>query len=153
FPDVPDYLHKLAVTRLNLALVLEPSDPHAARQVYRDALAAQEMLSARFPEVSEFRLALGRTLYTLAGLLARQAELTEARRLLEQAIDHHRVALELNSRNDSSREYLRDDYGVLAVVLLRLDDHVQAAQAAGELTRILPDHAYEYARAAGFLAH
>ena len=67
----------------------------------------------------EYRLALGRTLYSPPGLHFKQGELAAARRLLEQAIPHHRAALEFNHRSQAGRDYLRDDYGVLTVVLVR----------------------------------
>jgi tetratricopeptide (TPR) repeat protein len=148
---VPGYLQKLAVTRLNLALLLESKNPPAARQIYREAMDVQESLSASFPDVPEYRQALGRTQYALAGLHFKQGELAEARRLLEQAIGHHRAALEFNDRNQASRDFLRDDYGVLAVILVRLKQHREAAKAAVELPRLLPDQAIEYLRASAFL--
>ena len=92
------------------------------------------------------------TLYSLSGLHFKQGELAAARRLLEQAIPHHRAALEFNRRNQAGRDYLRDDYGVLAVVLVRLREHDAAAKAALELPRVVPDQATEYLRAAAFLA-
>jgi len=149
---IPDYHQKLAVTRLNLALLLESGNPLAAKQMYRQALDAQESLLSLFPGVPEYRLALGRTLYSLAGLHFKQGELADARRLLEQAIPHHRAAHEFNRRNQAGRDYLRDDYGVLTVVLVRLREHDAAAQAALELPRVVPDQATEYLRAAAFLA-
>jgi serine/threonine-protein kinase len=152
FPEFPDYRQKIALTKLNLALVLEKTDLPAAERTYRDALDIQESLAASFPRVFEYRLALGRTLYTFAGLHIRRGELANARRLLERAILQHRAALEFNGRSYSCREFLRDDHGVLAVVLLRLGEHGLAAKAAAELPRILPDNAFEYARSAGFLA-
>jgi hypothetical protein len=47
---------------------------------------------------------------------------------------------------------LRDDYGVLTIILVRLKVHNEAARAALELPRLVPDHAMEYASAAAFLA-
>ena len=149
---MPDYPQKLAVTRLNLALLLEPRNPLAAKQIYHQALDAQESLLSLFPDVPEYRLALGRTLYSLSGLHFKQGELADARRLLERAIPHHRAALEFNRRNQVGRDYLRDDYGVLAVVLVRMREHEAAAKVALELPRLVPDQATEYLRAAAFLA-
>ncbi|MGB2611401.1 MAG: tetratricopeptide repeat protein, partial [Isosphaeraceae bacterium] len=149
---IPDYPQKLAVTRLNLALLLESRNPLAAKQIYHQALDAQESLLSLFPDVPEYRLALGRTLYSLSGLHFKQGELAAARRLLEQAIPHHRAALEFNRRNQAGRDYLRDDYGVLTVVLVRLREHDAAAKAALELPRLVSDQATEYLRAAAFLA-
>jgi tetratricopeptide (TPR) repeat protein len=151
-PETPEYREKVAVTRVNLALALEPTEPLAAKQAYLEALELQESLVAGDPEVPEYRLDLGRTLYALAGLNLKQGVLGEARRLLERAITHHRAALEFNGRNQTSRDFLRDDYGVLTIILVRLKDHDQAARAARELPRLVPDQAIEYARAAAFLA-
>ena len=141
---IPDYHQKLAVTRLNLALLLESRNPVAAKQIYHQALDAQQSLLSLFPDVPEYRLALGRTLYSLSGLHFKQGELAAARRLLEQAIPQHRAALEFNRRNQAGRDYLRDDYGVLTVVLVRLREYDAAAQAALELPRVVPDQATEY---------
>jgi len=149
---IPDYPQKLAVTRLNLALLLESRNPLAAKQIYHQARDAQESVLSLFPDVPEYRLALGRTLHSLSGLHFKQAEHVDARRLMEQAIPHHRAALEFNRRNQAGRDYLRDDYGVLTVVLVELREHDAAAKAALELPRLVPDQATEYLRAAAFLA-
>ncbi len=149
---IPDYPQKLTVTRLNLALLLESRNPLAAKQIYHQALDAQESVLSLFPDVPEYRLALGRTLYSLSGLHFKQGEHANARRLMEQAIPHHRAALEFNRRNQAGRDYLRDDYGVLTVVLVELREHDAAAKAALELPRLVPDQATEYLRAAAFLA-
>jgi eukaryotic-like serine/threonine-protein kinase len=149
---IPDYHQKLAVTRLNLALLLELRNPGAAKQIYHQALDEQESLLSLFPDVPEYRLALGRTLYSLSGLHFKQGEFATARMLLERAIPQHRAALDFNRRNQAGRDYLRDDYGVLTVVLVRLRDHDTAAKTALELPRVVPDQATEYLRAAAFLA-
>jgi eukaryotic-like serine/threonine-protein kinase len=151
FPNYPDYVQKLAVTRVNLALALEQSDQGAASRAYRDALVLQAELTSRFPMVAEYRIALGRTSYTMARLTLRDGDLAAARALLEEAVLHHRTALELDDRSRTCREYLRDDHGVLAIVLIRLKEHALAAQSAADLPRVLPDSGLEYARAAGFL--
>jgi tetratricopeptide (TPR) repeat protein len=152
FAGTPDYHQKLAVTRLNLALLLESRNPMVAKQIYHQALEGQESLLSLFPDVPEYRLTLGRTFYSLAGIHFKQGELAAARRLLEQAIPHHRAALEFNRRNQAGREYLRDDYGVLTVVLVQLKEHEAATKTARELPKLVPDQATEYLRAAAFLA-
>ena len=64
----------------------------------------------------------------------------------------HRAVLESDNRSQPAREFLRDDQAVLCLSLLRLGAHVQAADAAVELPRIVPDGPREYLRAAAFLA-
>jgi len=152
FPKRPDYQLGLAVTRLNLAAVLERVDVREAERTYRDALAIHERLKADFPEVLEYRLDLGRTLYSLARLRLAGDDPGGARALLTRAIGMHRAVLESDNRSQPAREFLRDDQAVLCLSLLRLGAHVQAADAAAELPRIVPDGPREYLRAAAFLA-
>ena len=71
--------------------------------------------------------------------------------LLERAIRHHRAALENDPRDRAVREFLRDDYSVLCLALLRAGSHKRAASTAEELPRVLPGELSEYLRAAAFL--
>ena len=139
------------MTRLNLASVLEPMGAAEATRTYREALASQERLTAEFPEVPEYRLALGRTLYSLARLLVADDDLSGARVLLGRAIAYHRDLLADDARNHAAREFLRDDHAVLCLALIRAGAAAQAADAAAELPRIMPDDSQEHLRAAAFL--
>jgi hypothetical protein len=143
----------LAVTRLNLASALEHTDPARAIGTYRDALAVQERLMAECPEVTEYQRALGRTLYSVALLLLNTgaSETGEARGHLSRAIRLHRATLDANDRSDLDRGFLRDDYRVLCVALVRAKAHAQAATLAEEFPRLMPDDPKETLRAAGFL--
>jgi serine/threonine-protein kinase len=152
FPRRADYQLGLAVTRLNLAAVLERVDAREAERTYRDALAIHERLKADFPEVLEYRLDLGRTLYSLARLRLAGNDPGGAQTLLRRAITLHRDALGPDRRSQPAREFLRDDQAVLCLALLRVGAHAQAADAAAELPRIIPDGPREYLRAAAFLA-
>jgi serine/threonine-protein kinase len=154
FPSRPDYRQSLAVTRLNLASVLEQTDAAEATRTYQSALVVQERLCGDYPEVPEYLRALGRTLYSLAKLQLQDAtaDVAAARSLLTRAVRHHQDALAGDPRDHSSREFLRDDYGVLCLALLRSGAHAEAATAAEELPRIFPEAGTEYLRAAAFLA-
>jgi tetratricopeptide (TPR) repeat protein len=149
-PHRPDYRLSLAVTRLNLASAIEPGDPRSAARVYRDALSVQERLTADFPEVSEYQSAQGRTLYSLARLQLSEGD-DSARDLLTRAIRYHRAVVEADPRDRANREFLRDDYSVLCLALLHARAHADAANAAEELPKVLPDDASESLRAAAFL--
>jgi serine/threonine-protein kinase len=152
FPRRPDYQLGLAVTRLNLAAVVERIDTREAERTYRDALAVHERLTADFPEVPEYRLDLGRTIYRLARLRLAGDDPGGSRALLTRAIGLHRSVLASDPQGLRGREFLRDDYAVLCMALIRSGAHEQAADAAAELPRIIPDGAREYLRAAAFLA-
>ena len=123
-----------------------------AERTYRDALAIHERLKADFPEVLEYWVDLGRTLYSLARLRLAANDPGGARVLLTRAIGMHRAVLELDHRSQPAREFLRDDQAVLCLALLHSGAYAQAADAAAELPRIVPDGPREYLRAAGFLA-
>jgi serine/threonine-protein kinase len=151
FPHRADYRQALAVTRLNLASVLERTDVREAERVYREALAVQERLTAEFPEVPDYQAALGRTLYSLARVLLAGGDPSAARGLLARAVRYHRAALEVDPRSRMSREYLRDDYGVLCLALIQSGAIGQAADTADELPRLFPEDVREYFRAAFFL--
>jgi eukaryotic-like serine/threonine-protein kinase len=146
----PDYRLSLAVTRLNLASVLESTDVREATRIYRDALSVQEHLTADFPDVAEYQSAQGRTLYSLARLQLGEGG-DGAVVLLDRAIRQHRLALENDPRDRAVREFLRDDFSVLCLALLRSVAHERAAKTAEELPKILPDDLSEYLRAAAFL--
>ena len=118
---------------------------------YKRALAAHEQLVAGFPDVPEYQVDLGRTLYSRARLQIVRNDLDGARAALSRAIGYHRAALGSDPRDRTCREFLRDDQGVLCLVLIQSGAYEQAADAAEELTRIMPDSAEEWLRAAIFL--
>jgi tetratricopeptide (TPR) repeat protein len=151
FPGVLEYPQKLAVTQVNLASVLKETDPSLARIAYGEALSAQEKLAAAYPVVTEYQVNLGRTLYTLARLQVVQNELVQARESLGRALQYHRSALTADPRDRTCREFLRDDQGVLCLVLRQSGAFEKAADAAEELPQIMPDAPDEWLRAAIFL--
>jgi serine/threonine-protein kinase len=151
FPGVPEYTQKLAVTRLSLASVLKETDPSMARVAYGEAQAAQEKLAADYPDVTEYQVSLGRTLYGLARLQVGQNDLARARESLVRAVQYHRAALAADPRDRTCREFLRDDQGVLCLALIRSGELERSADAAEELTRIMPDAPDEWLRSAIFL--
>jgi serine/threonine-protein kinase len=150
-PGVPEYILKLAVTRLSLASVLKESDPSMARVAYGEAQAAQDKLAADYPDVTEYQVSLGRTLYSLARLQVMQNDLAKGRESLVRAIQYHRAALATDPRDRTCREFLRDDQGVLCLALIRSGELERSADAAEELTRIMPDAPEEWLRSAIFL--
>jgi serine/threonine protein kinase/tetratricopeptide (TPR) repeat protein len=151
FPGIPEYTQKLAVTRLSLANALKETDPSMARAGYREAQAAQDKLAAEYPDVTEYQVSLGRTLYSLARLQVVQNDLAGAKESLERAIQCHRSALAADPTDRPAREFLRDDQGVLCLTLIRSGELDRSANAAEELTRIMPDAPDEWVRSAIFL--
>jgi len=95
---------------------------------------------------------LGIVLSGLALLLLEQGETMEAEPIAKQAVNHQQIALQANPKNPDYRQGLRNSFGTWAETLVRLGKHVEAVQAATELTRVFPDRGEEYYLAAGFAA-
>lgn len=150
FPRCPDFLHNLAVSRINLASMLERSNVREAARMYGEALAIHERLASAYPEATEYQLALGRNLYSLAGLEL-GGDLDGALDRLNRAVDRHRGVLEADPRSRIARDYLLEDYGVLCIAYLRANALARAADVAEEFPRLFPNEWSEYRRAAAFL--
>ena len=75
---IPDDRQRLAALRLNLASLQQTADPRGAADSCRQAIAIQVKLTSEFPEVPEYRAALGHCWYVLARSLIGAGELTEA---------------------------------------------------------------------------
>jgi serine/threonine-protein kinase len=137
FPNVPDHQSALGATWNHLARLLlnrgDLGEPGQGAELVRDG-------------------ASGTPWNLLGSLFHARAAWTEARDSLKQALAHQGTALAANPQNPLYRQYLRNDYAVLATVLLRLGDHAAAAAAAEELPRLFTDVPVEHVRAAEFLA-
>jgi tetratricopeptide (TPR) repeat protein len=155
YPNVPDYRHSLARVHLNRGILLEKTRPTEAEQEYRAALRLQEALVSMFPDVPDYQSAMGSTLNQLARLLAApgdQAGLKEARRTLDRAIEHQQVAVKGNSRSQLYRDLLGKDHAALAIILVQLGNHVEAARNAEELPRLMAQQDQAHRRAVQLLA-
>jgi serine/threonine protein kinase/tetratricopeptide (TPR) repeat protein len=128
------------------------ADADDAIAAFRQAVALGERQVQDHPQAPEPHSKTGMALNNLAVRLMEQDKLTEARELLEQAIQHQEAALGADRKNPDYRENLRNHCWSLAATLVRLGDHAGAARAATRLPEILPDGREEYLRAAIFLA-
>jgi serine/threonine protein kinase len=152
-PNESGYRDTLADCRHGLGCVLmELGQANAAEQAYRQALAAREQLARAFPDEPSKLSPLGATLNNLAALLRDQGELPEARRLLEQAVRHQQKALKAYPRHPQYREFLRNHYCGLALTLIRLREHAEAARAARDSAAVRPENGADAYAAASLLA-
>ena len=123
----------LASSCNNLANVLRLSGrPEESESVLRRALELRTSLVEQLPDVPKFRSGLGGTLNDLALLQFVRGDLDEARRLLEQAIPHQKVALASNPRDPTYRQFLSNHYLNLAKVLGK-------RREPDELARVIDD--------------
>ena len=125
-------------------------DPGATEPECHEVVESHRQIVDSYPEVPEYRQALGRALYALARCQISHEAWNEAASSLNQAIDHHRDSLS-SPPDQSGLKFLRDDYGVLADALLKAGDHAGAAAAVEQLPQLLPDALDEYLWAAAFL--
>src|SRR5262245_27859139 len=145
----PDDRQRLAATHVNLASLRQKTDPRAAAESCRVAVATLVSLDAQFPGVPEYRQSLGHCHYVLARTLIGLGGFDEARRSASRAVELHRSTQALPLVRDGVN-VLRDDYHVLAHASLQLKDHAAVAEAAEELPRLQPDSLADHLNAAAF---
>src|SRR5262249_8683311 len=87
-----------------------------------------------------------------SALIHEEKDLAGKRRFLEEAIEHQREAARLAPKDPARREGLGFLYWNLAPTLTQMGDHAEAARAAAEIYRCLPDRRTGCWGAARFLA-
>ena len=137
-----------------LALLLKQNREYAeAERMLRDGIARAEQLLTRSPRTARYHGTLGTMLNNLATYLYDlddRAQLEQACQMLEQAIEHQRQAVALDS-SPLYAMFLRNHHGALAEALLRKGDYERAADTARVLPTFFPDDPLDYKRAANFL--
>ena len=130
--------------------MLRSGQPEEAKAEYRAVLQIQTRLVEDFPDVIDYRHALGKTLNNLAILLAKDGELDEARRMFALAIDHQLKAYQAVPTNREYATSLRNHYHSLGDLALVQKDHAAAAETASRLAQVRPDSADDAQLAARF---
>lgn len=153
FPNVPLYRYEWANSVNGLgSFYYFDKEPQRAENQWRQALEQFQTLATRYPTVPDYQSRVGAIQGNLGSLLLDRNKILESIRFLQEAIQHQRAALESNPDSPSYREFLRNNYWGLSRALNRNGQHADAAQAAAELPKIIPDGWQEYYRAAGLVA-
>jgi tetratricopeptide (TPR) repeat protein len=153
FPTVPEYRLLLAMAHNHLGIVLEARGrSKQAEKEYGAALALRKHLADDFPTVADYQNELAGTMVNLAGLNRERKELQAARRLLEEALPHHRAALKANPRHPEFRQFYRNNRWMQTLVLLALGDHRAASATAEQLAQAAVDRIGDTYNAACLLA-
>jgi hypothetical protein len=119
----------------------------------REATRLRRELVEDFPKMHYGHCALSDGLHALARLVVTtRGDDTEARRLLEQAVAQMKTALKLAPGTEPYLGSLRDQYGDLAELLIRIDEPGDAAKAAAELPALFPGGPSGHLRAGRFFA-
>ena len=136
FPDVREYRAGFTTSLINLGTLLAHTGrPQEAEPVFREAISYFEPFVRDFPN-DPMQVQFGRTLNSLAEIVRQRADLVQARQLLDRARRHAEAALAASADNSHFRQVLRDNAYQRADVAAALGDHVAAAAAAGELSRL-----------------
>jgi serine/threonine-protein kinase len=133
---VPYYRFVLAVSHFNMGFFFQQhGKADAAHSEYLQALPMFQALVADFRDVPDYHYLVGDTLDQLAELAQAQRDFAESRRLEEQAIPHHRAALQAYPADPRYRKGLRDSTRTLAAVLVAAGEHAEASAAADQLAQ------------------
>ena len=150
-PAIANYRASLASTLTSQGNLQFKTDPREAMKSYQEAIDTHEQLVKEFPNVPEYRYALGESVLSLARSMATQNDPGTCPQI-ERAIAAHRAALEADPRNVRYALGLCEDERILATVLLALGQHAPASEAAFALARIRPSNFEDKLEAARIFA-
>jgi eukaryotic-like serine/threonine-protein kinase len=144
---------RLALTFGNLSYVLEKRGllPEA-EQTMRRAADVRLVLTKNFPNTPHHFDNLGQFLAALGRFASDRGDITQARRLFDEALASKRKALALAPNDAGCRASTRVVCADLAETLIKLGAHEDAAKTVAELTVLSPTTAEESVRAARVLA-
>jgi serine/threonine protein kinase len=137
-PNIPDYAVSQVFIRLRLANIIQESDRTQAESNLHKALDLQSALVRRYPKTSTYKFGMAIIYESLAGLLEKGGNLSEARSMLQASID----ALKELSQNDPKgppiRGILAQHYRSLAELLRRMGEKQAAADAEAQARSLRP---------------
>ncbi len=134
FPTRPEFRRELALSYNDFANLLHVTGrPNEAEAACADALAIQKRLAADFPNVPDYRNDLAGTLGNRAHLAIGRRDFGAARRELEEALPHHRAALQASPGNPTYRQFYRNNLIKLIASCAGLNDQTAAVQSAEKL--------------------
>jgi tetratricopeptide (TPR) repeat protein len=153
FPKALSYWSDLGGSYQNLiALLYRLKRWREVLTVFDRAYAIQRRLVTDSPGVAAYQGDLAGTLKVAACACQALGQGVKARKLLEEAVSHHRAAFTADGENVRYRNGLYRDYELLAECLLGLGEHRAAARAALELPRLYPAGRQAHFTAARLLA-
>jgi serine/threonine protein kinase/WD40 repeat protein/tetratricopeptide (TPR) repeat protein len=139
-------LHTLGVLRG------QAGDPSGAVKLFREAAAIRVRLVDDYPQSVDHPSETGYTLECLGVGLRDLGQLEEAARQFREAARLQRVALDRRPKDPVIRGLCCNHQAQLALTLLRMCRHGEAADAARELPKLSPDDPAVLLRAARLLA-
>jgi tetratricopeptide (TPR) repeat protein len=108
-----------------------------------------EKLAADFPTAADYQNGVGMVLGNLARLSLARKDFALARKLLDNALPHHRAALKAHPQHAAYREAYFKNRWSLAAASIHLGDHAAAVDAANQMVEAAGDPAHDVYSAAG----
>ncbi|MCI0456168.1 MAG: tetratricopeptide repeat protein, partial [Gemmataceae bacterium] len=162
YEKLPAELRKQLKNRAGLARahfglappLIEMNRPKEAEAANRQSARLYRELAEADPAEPDHSHYLAGSLVNLAYLHTRRGELAEARRLLADAMPHHRAAIQAKPRSNEYRRGLCGNRACLAATFVTENQHAGLAEAAGQLAEaaVAGKIPFELMRAAGLLA-
>jgi tetratricopeptide (TPR) repeat protein len=144
----------LAMSCFNLGkLLTEHGSPEEGEKMLRRSVEVKRKLASDFPEVAKYHVDLAGTLDRLAFMARARGEAGEAARCWEEAAEHQHTALKAAPGDATLRNRLGNSYWNLAAARLRLGQHREVEQAAGEVPALLTERGQGDYIAAALLSH
>jgi tetratricopeptide (TPR) repeat protein len=143
YPRVIQHQRDLSLSHYGLGAVLfDAHRPTDAAEEYRGAQVLLERLVTEDSANWDYHNRLAATLGAQAEIALASKNFVEARRLLEEALPHHRAALKAMPLDRACRGFFRFSIDMLAEVHLAQGGHAEASAAADQLA----EHAFEPAK-------
>lgn len=150
-PAYPAYLTRRARVRVDLNALLADTDPEAAEIQMRGSVGDLQTLVDTHPDAAEYLAALGRARYHLARFLLAHARPADAAAEAAAAVELHRRVLRAWPGSETDRLHLFEALSALAFAEIDAGRPAEAAAAADELPRALPQKPEAHLQAAALL--
>ncbi len=152
-PSDPEYRSKVALGLDNLAALLQKTGRQTeAEESLRRVVELRMALSKDFPDTPWHHFKLAEALGALARIATGRGDLSEARRLREQALRDTRAALAIAPENAEYRQVVAAGCAELVETLILLKKHDEAVKLDTEFALLCRDSNKDTLRAGSLLA-
>jgi serine/threonine-protein kinase len=152
YPQVPDYQEDMDIALFQVGLFKAETDLAAAERVVKPILVDQEHLIATYPNVPDYRNALGRNLLEYSKLLHGRHAFDQARPLAQNATARFQEALKEDPRNRRYGKNLSEALTLQILIAVGMNHTEEVAGLAERLVEARPGELGAYLTAASGLA-
>ena len=109
-----------------------------AKEVHEQALELRRKLANHFPANPDYRSELAGSLNNLALVYRDRGQVEEARRTIEEAIEHQLISYTCNPKHAVYRQFLLNHWRLQAEILVRQGDHLHAVKVIPKVPQLEP---------------